>query len=175
MNKPKTILICGGSKDVFKDIEAAKQIIEFDAILAINNILAELPHVDYFASMHPMKVPVWLDERRVRGYPDPKSFWTCKKKPQPLSIRFETIPNTLGGSAMVAVHVARYLGYDKKILAGCPMQPEQAHYHNKKPWNDFIHYKKVWETDARVRHDVRSMSGWTREHLGAPTEDWLNY
>ena len=76
---------------------------------------------------------------------------------------------------MLAVVVARYLGYDKKVLAGCPMLPEQAHYHNTKPWKDFIHYKHVWETNEHIKADVRSMSGWTREHLGAPTTDWLAY
>jgi hypothetical protein len=25
-----------------------------------------------------------------------------------------------------------------------------------------------------IRDNVRSMSGWTRDLLGAPTEDWLN-
>jgi len=173
MNTRPTALICGGAASVFEDIEAAKKLFQPSAIFAINNILADIPDVDHFISMHPMKMPGWLKKRRENGFlVDPKDYWTAKDKTPPKGFEFKTIPNTRGGSGMLAVFVARYLGY-KSVLAGIPMTVVGAHYHNTRPWAECLHYRIVWERNESIRHDVRSMSGWTREWLGFPDEEWL--
>ncbi len=41
-------------------------------------------------------------------------------------------------------------------------------------WGDAPHYREAW-TDAlpEIAGRARSMSGWTRDLLGAPTADWI--
>lgn len=176
MNKPKTVLICGGAKSVFEDIDKAKNLVPYpNAIIAVNDVLAELPHVDFFVSMHPTKVTNWLKQRRDKGYADPKSYWTVKDRAVPRAPRFETHPNTRGGSGLLAVFVARYLGYQRIILCGIPMTTEGGHFFNEKKWTECHIYRTVWENMKSLKDDTRSVSGWTMEHLGAPSYDWVNY
>jgi hypothetical protein len=172
--KTKAALICGGAKSVFEDIEQSKFLFEPDAVFAINDVLAQIPHVDFFVSMHPSKAPAWLKARRQNGYPDPKSYWTAKDKTPPRGMRFETSPNTRGGSGLLAVFVARSMGYTKIVLAGIPLTIEGAHFHDARPWKECLLYRAVWERMNGLKVDVRSMSGWTREYFGYPEFDWLN-
>jgi hypothetical protein len=70
-----------------------------------------------------------------------------------------------GSSALLGVKIALRLGYRKIILAGVPLN--EGHYaHFQIGW--------TWIADLLKCCPVRSMSGFTRELLGAPTEEWLN-
>jgi hypothetical protein len=77
-----------------------------------------------------------------------------------------------GSSSYLGAQVAVGLGYQKVILCGCPMLgpnlliPKASSYDVfQKGWIKYSHL---------LQGKVRSMSGWTREFLQAPTEDWLN-
>lgn len=74
-----------------------------------------------------------------------------------------------GSSALLGVQAALAMGYRRIILCGCPLAGK-----NDKG-GSYESFRKGWE--ARVKEldgRVRSMSGWTRDFLGAPTEEWLN-
>lgn len=176
----KSILICGGAKCVFEDYERATKMHNFDAIMAINDVGMELPKVDFWVSMHPEKMPRWLQGRRKNGHPDPYSFWTSHDRAVPtgvqvqqLGLTFNTIRNTRGGSGLLAIYVARYLQFDRKVLAGVPMTREQEHFHKAGWWKECNLYRVVWENNASLKEDVRSLSGWTKDRFGEPTVDWL--
>jgi hypothetical protein len=93
--------------------------------------------------------------------------------PGDCEVEFQRIPNTRGGSGLLAIYVARYLGYDKKVLAGIPMSPEMGHFFDERDWKECKLYRVVWEHNATLREDVRSMSGWTMQTFGFPEWDWL--
>lgn len=172
---PKTALILGGAKSVFKDYERALELFKPDVVIGVNDIVAEVPEITHFCTMHPKKAPKWIEERRKNGFPDPVKYWTSTDKSAPPGFTFEQIPNTRGGSGLLAIYVARYLKYDKKILAGIPMTREGQHFFIQSDWNECKLYRVVWEKNPTLREDVRSMSGWTMETFGFPTQEWLEF
>lgn len=171
----KSVVILGGSKEVFSDYASACKLWDFDAVIAINDIGAEMPEIDFWCTMHPEKMPKWLEQRRFNGFEDPKSFWTShdRKTPEGLDVEFQTVKNTRGGSGLLAVYVARHLGYNKIVLCGIPMTAEGQHYHTSGAWKECKLYRIVWEKNPTLKDDVRSFSGWTQEKFGMPTETWL--
>jgi len=76
-----------------------------------------------------------------------------------------------GSTALFAVLTSLAMGYDRAILAGCPLD-ENGHWYfpdSTGPfWNeqDYIAWKKFALSDEAER--VKSFSGFTREILGAP-------
>lgn len=176
----KSVLILGGGKCVFEDHERAIAMHDFDSVMAINDIGVVMHKVDFWVSMHPEKMPKWLEARRANGHPDPSSFWTSHDRAVPtgaLAVKqglvFNTIRNTRGGSGLLAIYAARYLKFDRIVLAGVPMTREQEHFHKSGWWKECNLYRVVWENNASLKEDVRSLSGWTRERFGEPTVDWL--
>ena len=65
---------------------------------------------------------------------------------------------------MLGIEVAIGLGYEKIIITGCPLMDQK-----------YIQFQEGWRKRFIIIKDkVRSMSGWTRDLLGAPTEEWLD-
>jgi hypothetical protein len=60
------------------------------------------------------------------------------------------------------------MGYQRIILCGCPLIGK-----NDKA-GSYETFRRGWEARRQELEDrVRSMSGWTREYLGAPDREWL--
>lgn len=77
-------------------------------------------------------------------------------------VRLWDVPNQRGGSCLGAILVMiDKLGYDKVVLAGCPMEGEYKRF--------FDEFDVLDERKAKVR----SMSGNTAKLLGYPVEEWL--
>lgn len=77
-----------------------------------------------------------------------------------------------GSSGLFAVKVALIdLGYEDVVLCGVPMTAT-PHFDDNVPWPEVDLFKLGWEQALpQIDGRVRSMSGWTRELLGAPNED----
>lgn len=74
-----------------------------------------------------------------------------------------------GSSALLGVQAALHLGYHRIILCGCPLTGK-----NEKNGSYEV-FRKGWEVHReKFKNSVRSMSGWTCELLGLPTEEWIN-
>lgn len=77
-----------------------------------------------------------------------------------------------GSSAFLGAQAGVGMGYKKIILCGCPMTGANHDPKNKERYEVFqagwIKFKDM------LQGKVRSMSGWTKEFLGCPTEEWLN-
>lgn len=72
------------------------------------------------------------------------------------------LPLNSAGSGFYAVQVGLHLGYDKIVLADCPLD------------NYCESHKEGWEIARESLKDkVRSLSGYTKDLFGEPTEDWL--
>lgn len=82
---------------------------------------------------------------------------------------------TSGSSGLFAVRVALELGFDRIVLCGVPMQKEQGRLDGIVRWSGAEAFKKGWQQALpHLRDTTRSMSGWTKQLLGAPTAEWLN-
>jgi hypothetical protein len=76
-----------------------------------------------------------------------------------------------GSSALLGALGALQIGYKKIILCGCPLIGK----HPRTPGVKYEIYHEGWRRhEEAVRDKVKSMSGWTREFLGKPTEAWIN-
>ncbi len=72
-----------------------------------------------------------------------------------------------GGSSLLGVQVGIGLGYEKIIVAGSPLLDDKYVVESD--------FRKGWIRHLdEIKDNARSMSGWTRELLGGPTEEWLN-
>jgi hypothetical protein len=80
-----------------------------------------------------------------------------------------------GSSGLFAVKAAlEVLGADRVVLAGVPMSTDQRHFNKGEPWAKGAPYLDAWRIALPfIRDRVRSLSGFTRDLLGAPTPDWL--
>lgn len=173
----KLALIIGGANTVFADIEEAYGLFRPDAVFAINDVVEHFEDVDYFCSMHPEKSDVWLGNREDNGYAPPRELWTAhdRVKRAPAGMEYKSIGNTRGGSGLLAVYVAKKLGFERIVLAGIPMHANNAHFFDNRQWRECRLYQVVWEADPSLRDgSVRSLSGWTKEQFGYPDVFWLN-
>lgn len=170
----KTALVAGGAACVWDDIASARRMFTPDIVVAVNTIGIELEHVDHWATYHPDKFGAWLSRRRAKGYVDPV-LWSHKSvRPGPgvNVLKFEK-----GSSGLLAVMVARRARAERIVVCGIPINTDphfdgpEGHTWKEK---DLPGYRKGW---ADCMDDlgpyVRSMSGFTRELLGAPTREWL--
>jgi len=181
----KSCLVLGGARCVWDDLERAKQIGSYDAVVAVNDMLAHYSgEVEIFATLHIEKAAQWIVERGDKGFPPAKIIAGHKGH------IWEALPNRMqpdyrtdyrwpgmsasGSSGLFAVKVALEHGFDKVVLCGVPMQAEQAHFFDAKPWDEVKSFTDAWTVALPYIKDfTRSMSGYTRELLGEPTPEWL--
>jgi len=85
-----------------------------------------------------------------------------------------------GSSALFAVLVGFELGYDKIILAGCPLDCEGHYYFRQSKdtlgpiWlgMDFMAWLDL--AQLPISACVRSLSGYTAKIMGQATKEWIN-
>lgn len=166
-------LILGGASCIWEDIEASQEIFIPDEIIAINDIGIYVETIDHWVTMHPLKMSIWLKQRNDNGFAKP-IMWTANHK-------FEEIKglkgfkgvNSSAGGGVLAVQLARFRGATKVVLAGVPMTREHCHFNKVHSWMEADLYKQFWRGQKRYPYIVKSMSGWTKELYGLPTEEWL--
>lgn len=112
-------------------------------------------------------------QRAEKGYPPAGQYWHARHRIGHMGSL--PIESWGGSSGMLCVRVALELGCNRIVLAGVPMEKMSRHYDDAKPWNEARQYWPAWEKAIpRFAGRVRSLSGWTRERLGAPDEEWLH-
>ncbi len=166
------LCIIGGGNDVLADYAAARKFLHQYDVLAVNDMIAEFPfRIKHAVSVHPTRLPGWLNQRCYRKYNLPATVWSNGQGNGVSNI----IPDEWrGSSGMYAVKVGLEIGYNKIILCGVPMQADAGHYVRKQPWNQCEWFIDKWARYCPQFADkVCSMSGYTRELLGGPTHEWL--
>ena len=162
----KSILILGGAKCVWEDVDSLK---EWEhGVAAVNDIGSQWPgKLAFWATLHPRKFKHWEKQRRLNGYPNGYVKYSHKYG-RPMTDY--VYPDWGGSSGLFAIKIARLLAYDNIILAGIPMESDQAHFFNKsQEWLDAEKYRKAWiSREAEIKPFVSSCSGWTRRLLGGP-------
>jgi hypothetical protein len=102
-------------------------------------------------------------EHNIRNYPHVQYWWSATA--------------SRGSSGWCARILGRLMGFDEVVLCGIPL--DHRRYADKKPawyWqsgrtNAVTVFQKAVKEDVVHHAGVVSMSGWTRELLGAP--EWL--
>jgi hypothetical protein len=169
-----TALVLGCAECVWKDAEDAMKLFEPDAIFAVKDMIARWPgRIDYGICLHPERTAEYMRQREVNGLSTKFQVWAHKNTTP--SFHHRVASDWAGSSGLFGVRVALLQGFDRVVLAGVPMEQEHRHIRRKELWTEAGFFHKGWIH----RHDeiapfVRSMSGWTKAMLGAPTQEWLN-
>ena len=171
-------LVLGGASNVYDDTKAALALFTPDVIVAVKDIAITYPKVDHWVTYHPERLVRELPRRRLSGLPDPIAVWMHEggRMASNLGIQVKHLPHRGGSSGFMGMVVGCKVA-DKAVLCGIPMDPNLKHFSRPKPrgWPEGMFYRQVWIKHLPEFKDrVRSMSGWTRELLGAPTKEWLS-
>jgi hypothetical protein len=174
-------LVLGGADCVWADADAFHEMVydadeQIGAIIAVNDIGAYWKGpLHYWCSLHPEKMGDWEALRAQRGLShgyitvSQKNSRNGKWKPDKI------IKDDWGGSSgLLALRIAKDIVLaDRIVLAGVPLEAN-PHFFDPKPWAHFTAHRSAWSGRFKLFADkTRSMSGWTRKHLGAPTPEWL--
>ncbi|MEN6375582.1 MAG: hypothetical protein ABFD75_12510 [Smithella sp.] len=123
----------------------------------------------YFATYHPSEIVMSKERRAKEGG---NTNWTIISHQQHeglVNIIIPLVGVPSGSSALLGVHAGIQEGYKKIVVCGCPLTGS-----NDKG-NSYEIFRKGWEAKINeIKDYVRSMSGWTRDFVGAPTAEWLN-
>lgn len=171
-----TALVLGGAGTLAADKAAAIELFTPDLVIACNHAARDEPgRVDHVATMHPELIDMWRKERRRHGRPEWGQLWHARHRSHHAVKGSKPIESWGGSSGMLCIAVAVELGCTHIVLAGVPMVKMDGHFNDPKPWMEARQYHPAWERRIpMIRDRVRSLSGWTREKLGAPDEVWLN-
>jgi hypothetical protein len=167
-------IILGDAACVYKDAALAFQRFSFDAVAATNNIGLDWEgHIDHWCTLHPLAaanpdpwpgIAEMRRRRKLAGRNDPTT-WSFKMAP---GVDY-VMDDWLGSSGLFAFRCLRSIGFDSIIFAGVPLTSEEAHYNDAREWRQASAYHKGWLKHVdEIAPYARSMSGWTRELIGAP-------
>jgi hypothetical protein len=171
-----TALCLGGAAGVWAEAADAKRLFTPDVIIASNHAGRDLEGpLDHWCSFHVELMPAWIAAREAAGRPPAGRLWSVERRfLASTTLDVHRVKNWGGSSGLLAVTVALELGCTHVVLAGTPLDIAAAHYDDPKPWRDAGQYRRAWLAHRTLMTGVRSMSGWTREILGAPDREWLH-
>lgn len=177
-----SVVICGFGETLFDDLARVAKIKPDLPTIGVNKVSA---YVKCFAiySFHydQAHLGIWVEWQKKKfgdGFtvhaPGNKEFLPHNQRNYPYVDYFWHASASRGSSAWCAVRMAKMMGFEEIILCGVPMQ--RLPYANKQPaWyfqsgrtNALDQFKKAIAEDTAHHPGVCSMSGWTREILGAP-------
>jgi hypothetical protein len=172
----KIALCLGGAAKVQEEANEAYELLgrEFDMVVACNDIGGDWAgKLTHWCTLHPEKLNAWEMKRHKLRLP--REYEVHFHREYTARRGHKTTHDWGGSSGLLAVKVALEAGADRVICAGIPMT-KSPHYHSNpaKNWRFADHHKRGWTAHMDVlKQYVRSMSGWTRDELGAPTKQWL--
>lgn len=167
------LLILGGGRCAWEDYGHVRP--WKGEIMAVNDIGAHLHDtVAHWVSLHPEYLPGWRNYRQRHCYGNGQ-VPICHSQLVAEGVDVTWRLGNLGGtSGLYACFIGLMLGYTEIVLAGIPMD-NSGHYFDP-PWTQQTGFsddhatKLSWEwAKVEIFGDrVRSLSGWTRDILGAP-------
>lgn len=181
----KTALVVGCAANVWDDVAKARAMCEFNAIYCVK--LAGVHWPDSFnvwVTLHPEFMDVYEEQRKALSYPfgyeivaplDTEVGMHGKKGniARRVSYRYPGMTSS-ASSGIYAAKVSLEDGFDRVVLAGVPMDGSIDHFTRGKPWAQRDSFIRGFEKSLPfIKDSVRSMSGYTKEILGAPSPEWL--
>jgi hypothetical protein len=174
-------LVLGSALCLWKDIEAALDLSEFDGVVAAKGAGLRYPGViDSWVSLHPDFFLKDVPLRLRLGYPaalELVGHEGCNTQGVDglikLPYKFEGQRHS-GSSGLFAIKRSFELGFDKVVLCGMPIDREAGKLDRGPVWQGSMNFRKGFEEALpHLRDRVRSMGGWTKGLLGAPSAEWL--
>jgi len=166
------LLILGGGRTVWEDFDKVRP--WKGETMAVNDIGAHFhERIRHWVTLHPEYLQGWRTyrEKHLYGQGVPAMTLSNKDKGAGVDVVW-SVDNVGGTSGLFAAFIGLMLGYDEIVLAGIPMD-NTGHYFDA-PWyrtdNEDRAVNSVWRQarDNIFAGRVKSLSGNTREWLGAP-------
>lgn len=155
----RVLAVVGYSPERWDDLEAFWAYGVPHDVCCINRTGLDFPcDFDLWCSYHSTELLEWAARRS-----DVTARLITTGRPNDGVMRFK-MPDTGGSSTLQAVRVAlRYLGYSKVVVCGASLYGNYG-----------VEFLPAWKRHRdELSPLVRSMSGNTREVMGAPTQEWL--
>ncbi|MCK9362134.1 MAG: hypothetical protein M0P74_00805 [Syntrophales bacterium] len=162
------LIITGSHADVLLDIAAVPRCCNYDFMaIGLDAVDKYAWPVKWCATYHLADIPQIIERRtKLIGRVDFEII--CHEKNENVAMAIADWWKPSGSSALLGVQAALLLGYERIILCGCPLTGR-----NEKS-TDYSTFRDGWkERTKELAGCVRSMSGWTRDFLGSPDEQWL--
>lgn len=192
----KSALVIGCAANVWEDLKAAEALTKYDAVYCVKQMGVHYPKkFDVWVTLHPEAMDVYEIERKALGFPNgyqivappPEELGMHGKKgniARRVSYRWNKDSNMSASSGIYGAKVAMQDGFERIVLAGIPMTPEGGHFLPEGKTVAGRTRGKVWSDHASfvcgfnfaipfLKGKVKSMSGHTKEVLGAPTPGWF--
>jgi hypothetical protein len=169
MNEPvNRLIIIGSAPDVLIDIAGVPRALSYDFMaIGLDAVDKYRGPILYCATYHPVEIPEILKRREQAG--GNLDYKIISMETRPGVDIVEPFRPPSGSSSLLGTLAAIRMGYRRIILCGCPLTGKNA------AGGTYETFRNGWEARANeFAGRVRSMSGWTREFLGAPMEEWLN-
>lgn len=186
-----TLLVLGSAPCLFSDLESALALRPGAKVMAVNEACGAVEHIDHMLAGHCDKADLFRDYR-LKKFPGAKDVPIHASRRggffEPSCVTHWWRNVIVGGtSAWKAARIGVGMGFDEIIFCGCPL--DLSGYFNPNETKGFRHecrrvgepldggamsqltirYRKEFVRNAeRFGHNVRSMSGWSRDILGAP-------
>ena len=145
------------------DLSSRKVSVMAIGLDAVNKFMGQ---VAFVATNHPEDIPEIKKRRQNAG--GNIDYLVVSPLPGPGIDMVEPYRPPSGSSAITGTLAGIRIGYEKIILCGCPLTG------NAPEGNSYAAFREGWTVNREAFGDkVRSMSGWTREFLGAPTKEWF--
>jgi hypothetical protein len=184
--------VVGYAPSVYQDVEAARRLRPDAVMLGVKYSCALFPEIEHVWTQHLEQAkdirakagrPVLIHGRPAR-FQTRRIRWVTAGRDSDLDFTWPELRWVYGGSGFGAALWARHgMGFDEVILCGVPMEhggyaPEIAAF--KRPHADrgrsFADVSQLERWRAAIgefaaqgkTEGIRSMSGWTRDALGAP-------
>jgi len=175
-------LALGSATCLFRDLDDALDLTEFDVVVAANEAgVAYSGRLDAWVTLHPIEMSARVDRRESRRYTpcvDIVSHLTNETHPgitRQVEYKFKGQRRS-GSSGLFAVKYALVeLGCSHVICAGIPISAELGRIDGRDLWGNAPVFRGGWlDALPHIKNQVRSMSGWTSRLLGTPTSEWLS-
>lgn len=167
--KCKNLIIVGSAPCAIIDMAAVPRVCSYD-FMAIGMDAIDKYHgrLEYVATFHPADIPEIYRRRVACGGNIDFSLISHERRDE-VHIFVPDWWKPSGSSALLGVQAAiMMLGYTRIILCGCPLEG------NNDEGCSYAGFRRGFEAHAaQIDGLVRSMSGWTKEFLGGPTDEWL--
>lgn len=170
------VLVCGNAWNLLEDVAAARRVdrLKDAPVIGVNGASAHV-RLDFLFSRHPQKLRKWRAKQAMRGH----AFTVHSGGSAEDASHYPAVDywwRDVGGqgtSTWSARKLARHLGFDEVVLCGMPLEVggycrdtvPAKHFRSK---SKIKFYREGVAKDVSWHDGVTSMSGWTRELLGAP-------
>lgn len=169
-------IICGAAPCVFEDLENALKLRPGATIVGVNNAAAIVPEIEHIWTQHNN----YAQEYKTKAGRPIKVHARAGIMGNDVDYWWNSMVGMKGSSGVVAAIWAKAMGFDEVVMAGIPLSVSStdyyAQYPDSKPDRVFAPTENIehWQRFLYIHKEhgrmdgVTSLSGYTRQVLGAP-------